>query len=179
MGAGKAWLVALVALTTTACRGARPVRATLAAVPPSRPIQEEGRPARPEDPAPARILKAAMVVDHRIPPRVPVREAGGSRRGRDPGSASGRPTPGWAGLRLDLGAGQAPYDDAPPTYALLPTGSGGFSGSLVRVVYEGTPVGGVSFQGGVAASRFQDEPLMSGLRDAELAWLSFGLRFRF
>lgn len=87
--------------------------------------------------------------------------------------------PSWAGLRLELGAGQAPHDDAPASNALLPEGARGFSDSLMRLVLEGQISSGVTIEGGLAATRFLDEPILDGLMGAELAWFSFGLRFRF
>ncbi len=93
--------------------------------------------------------------------------------------AAGRSQPRLSGFVLDLGSGVAPYDDAPPSNALLPVSAPGFSDTVIRLRYEEPLGGGLSFTGDVAASRYQDEPIWSGLSEAEFAWLSFGIQFRF
>jgi hypothetical protein len=187
---------ALVALACCAC-GAAPARASLMDVGPAPRIvvvgsvgepQTHSRPHPPSErrsyPEP-RVWPASMLMGSRdeFPTLVSNPEAArgalhlwalnGSVPEFEP---SAHP---WAGLRIELGAGQAPHDDAPPSNALLPAGVRGFSDSLMRLVVEGQVSTGVTFEGGLAATRFQDEPILDGLLDAELAWISIGLRFRF
>ncbi len=144
------------------------------------------RPRRPQSlPPPARqtLLPAAMYLPGpSLPDVVPIR--GTRDEPRDPlaGIEASQATPqgpGWAGVRLEIGAGQAPYDDAPSPNALLPIGTTGFSDSLMRLVIEEPVGGGISLLGSLAASRYQDEPILDGLRDSEFAWISFGIQFRF
>ena len=88
-------------------------------------------------------------------------------------------TPSWSGLRLLLGAGQAPFDDAPYSNSILPESARGFSDTLIQLEVEDRLTPGLSLIGVMAASRHQDEPLLTSLEDAEFAWVTVGLRWSF
>ena len=83
------------------------------------------------------------------------------------------------GIVVDLGCGLPPYDDARPSAEPLPEASHGFSDTVMRMAYRGELWGGVGWFGGVAAHRYQDEPLMEALSEPDLAWFVVGVHFEF
>ena len=131
----------------------------------SKPVETRQAPRRAASDRPAPVLEVPVLPGRFPPAPLP-----------PPPALDGA---GFEGLTFDLGAGEAPYDDSPPSTDLLPEGPRGFSDTVMRINY-GQPIGpGVSLQGGVAASRYQDEPVFDSLGEVEMAWVSFGLRVRF
>jgi len=82
---------------------------------------------------------------------------------------------GWV---FDFGVGEAPYDDGPRRSDSFPARKG-FSDSVLSLGYGGDLGGGARWESGITAIRFQDQPLLEGLGDTELGWVTLGVRFRF
>ena len=157
------WIAALVALSGTSCRsGPASVRAV------------EHAPRVTLEPWQGVPRPAATVVEPRRVSNVDT-----TRPQLRAVLGEPRKAPRWGGPQLDLGAGQAPFDDAVPDNALLPEASRGFSDSLIQLTIEEPVAPGLRLVGGVAAMRYQDEPLLDGLREAEFAWIAVGIAIRF
>ena len=83
---------------------------------------------------------------------------------------------GWV---LDLGAGEAPYDDGPRSVDPLPEDRRSFSDTVLQMSYGGRIWPGGTLFGGVAATRYQDEPILEGLDNTQFAWVVVGIRMQF
>lgn len=83
------------------------------------------------------------------------------------------------GLRFDLGAGHAPYDDGIPSNDLHFWKPEGFSDSLLRVSFEQPLLPWASLTGTASATRFQEEMLLDAVLGAEVAWFTIGIHIRF
>lgn len=83
------------------------------------------------------------------------------------------------GLAIDLGVGEAPYDDGPQPFAPERNGRPGFSDALLRASYEHRIAPGTAFAVGVSAFRVQDEPILRALSDLDVAWAVVGIRISF
>lgn len=82
-------------------------------------------------------------------------------------------------LLIDLGAGDAPYDDGIPTIHGVESKRGGFSDSIVQMMWRETLSPMTSVHTGAAIRRYQDLSILDGLEDARFAWAVIGLQWRF
>jgi len=83
------------------------------------------------------------------------------------------------GFALDLGVGEAPYDDGPKPFDPMRYGRAGFSDALIRVSYEHAIGGGAFLVGSASAFRVQDEHIFSALQDLDMSWAVIGIRISF
>lgn len=82
-------------------------------------------------------------------------------------------------LLIDLGAGDAPYDDGVATIHAEERKRGGFSDSIIQMMWRERLSPQTSIHTGAALQRFQDLGILDGLSDAEFAWAVVGLQFTF
>ncbi len=85
------------------------------------------------------------------------------------------------GLRvhINFGASQAPYDDAMQSIHGVVPGRSGFSDSVLQLSWRERVGDGYGLHGTAALTRFQDEPILDGLSDAEFTWFVFGIHSSF
>ncbi len=83
------------------------------------------------------------------------------------------------GFALDLGVGEAPYDDGPKAFDRLRNGRAGFSDALIRVSYEHALGGGAFLVGSASAFRVQDQQIFRALEDLNMSWAVIGIRISF
>ena len=82
-------------------------------------------------------------------------------------------------ILIDLGAGDAPYDDGVRTIHGVETKRGGFSDTIIQMQWRQTVSPMASVHTGAALQRFQDLGILDGLSDAKFAWAIVGLQLRF
>lgn len=82
-------------------------------------------------------------------------------------------------ILIDLGAGDAPYDDGVRTIHAEEPKRGGFSDTIIQMLWRQTVSPMTSVHTGAALQRFQDLGILDGLSDAEFAWAIVGLQLRF
>lgn len=80
---------------------------------------------------------------------------------------------------LDFGVGEAPYDDGTAPLHRGGLGSGGFSGSVMSVIWRRPLPRGLVLQGQACLVRDQDLSLLDGLGDARFGFAVVGLSFSF
>ncbi|MEZ6003925.1 MAG: hypothetical protein R3F17_12010 [Planctomycetota bacterium] len=78
---------------------------------------------------------------------------------------------------LDLGVGEAPFDDACELFCLDPGPVRGFSDALVQIEVRRTWVGPVSWHGIAALSRIQEDTLLEAMQAGDWAWIGFGVQY--
>lgn len=82
-------------------------------------------------------------------------------------------------VQVNLGAGEAPYDDAvAPIHAVVP-GRSGFSDSVLQFSYRERLGRTYGLHGTAALTRFQDVAIIDGISDAEFAWFVLGVHASF
>ena len=82
-------------------------------------------------------------------------------------------------ILIDLGAGDAPYDDGVRTIHAVETKRGGFSDTIIQMLWRQPVSPMASIHTGAALQRFQDLGILDGLSDAKFAWAIVGLQLRF
>jgi hypothetical protein len=82
-------------------------------------------------------------------------------------------------LLVDLGAGEAPYDDGVPTIHGVEITRGGFSDALLQASWRETVTRSSMLHTTIAVSRFQDVGMLDGLSDMRFAWVVFGWKISF
>ena len=82
-------------------------------------------------------------------------------------------------MHVNLGAGEAPFDDA--MHAIHPEGPGrtGFSDSVLQFSWRERMGETYGLHGTAALSRYQDLAIIDSLEDAELAWVVVGVHASF
>lgn len=83
------------------------------------------------------------------------------------------------GFTLDLGVGEAPYDDGPMPIDPMRSGRPGFSDALIRVSYEHSIGDGAFLVGSASAFRVQDKQIFTALQDLDMSWAVIGIRLSF
>lgn len=78
-------------------------------------------------------------------------------------------------LLVDLGAGDAPYDDGVLPLAADGVKRGGFSDSVIRVTWRERFAPSASLTGGAAFLRHQDIGILDGLPEARFGFLVLGV----
>lgn len=81
-------------------------------------------------------------------------------------------------MLLDLGAGDAPYDDGVEPLHADEIGRSGFSGTVIRLSWREPIDDAVTFVGGAAFLRFQDIGLLDGIADARFGFAVLGIQVR-
>ncbi len=82
-------------------------------------------------------------------------------------------------LLVDLGAGDAPYDDGVETIHAEENKRGGFSDTVIQMHWRHQLGPEMSFHGGASMFRYQDLGILDGLSDARFGWAVLGIQFRF
>ncbi len=77
---------------------------------------------------------------------------------------------------VDMGIGEAPYDDGFLDYALDYSPLVGFSVSIMQLEYRARVQPGVSVFGIAAMNRIQDETIMHAMNENDWAWVSVGVQ---
>ncbi|QDV05496.1 hypothetical protein Poly30_09940 [Planctomycetes bacterium Poly30] len=77
-------------------------------------------------------------------------------------------------LLVDLGAGEAPYDDGVRTIHGVELTRGGFSDALLQACWRERLTNASKLHATVAVSRLQDLGMLDGLGDMRFAWVVFG-----
>lgn len=80
-------------------------------------------------------------------------------------------------LLIDLGAGDAPYDDGVAPLDPAHLGRSGFSDSVMRFTWRERLTPNASWTGGAAFLRAQDSSVLEGLADARFGFAVLGLEF--
>ncbi|MDF1837951.1 MAG: hypothetical protein P1V35_08785, partial [Planctomycetota bacterium] len=80
-------------------------------------------------------------------------------------------------LIIDLGVGEAPYDDGFFDYALDYSPLVGFSDALMQLEYRAQLRPGTSVFGIAAMHRVQDETIMQAMDQNDWAWIAMGVQF--
>lgn len=83
------------------------------------------------------------------------------------------------GFALDLGVGEAPYDDGPRSVAPERPGRAGFSDALIRLSYEHQVAEGTFLVTSASAFRVQDRQIFQALQDLDVSWAVVGIRISF
>lgn len=78
---------------------------------------------------------------------------------------------------IDLGVGEAPYDDGFLDYALDFSPLVGFSDALMQLEYRAQLQPGTSVFGIAAMNRVQDETILQAMGENDWAWFAFGVQF--
>jgi hypothetical protein len=78
---------------------------------------------------------------------------------------------------IDLGVGEAPYDDGFFDYALDYSPLVGFSDALMQLEYRARIRPGTSVFGIAAMKRIQDETIMQAMDQNDWAWIAVGVQF--
>lgn len=81
-------------------------------------------------------------------------------------------------LLIDLGAGDAPYDDGVEPLDAVQLGRSGFSDSVMRFTWRERLTANASWTGGAAFLRAQDSSVLEGLADARFGFAVLGLELR-
>ncbi len=82
-------------------------------------------------------------------------------------------------LLVDLGAGDAPYDDGVETIHAVEAKRGGFSDTVIQLKWRESIGPGWSITGGASLFRAQDVGLLDGLGTARFGWATLGIAARF
>lgn len=82
-------------------------------------------------------------------------------------------------LLVDLGAGDAPYDDGVETIYAEEKKRGGFSDTVIQVHWRHRLGPALSFHGGASMFRYQDLGIIEGLSDARFGWAVLGIQLQF
>lgn len=82
-------------------------------------------------------------------------------------------------LLIDLGAGEAPYDDGVPTIHGVELTRGGFSDTVLQASWRESYTRTTMLHATVAWSRFQDLGILDGLEDMRFAWVVIGWKASF
>lgn len=82
-------------------------------------------------------------------------------------------------LLVDLGAGDAPYDDGVETIYAEEKKRGGFSDTVIQVHWRHRLGPELSFHGGASVFRYQDLGILDGLSDARFGWAVVGIQLQF
>ncbi len=77
---------------------------------------------------------------------------------------------------IDLGVGEAPYDDGFLDYALDYSPLVGFSDALMQLEYRAQIRPGTSVFGIAAMNRIQDETIMQAMGQNDWAWIAMGVQ---
>ncbi|MFT4647259.1 MAG: hypothetical protein ACI9X4_000469 [Glaciecola sp.] len=78
---------------------------------------------------------------------------------------------------IDLGVGEAPYDDGFFDYALDYSPLVGFSDALMQLEYRARIRPGTSVFGIAAMNRIQDETILQAMDQNDWAWIAMGVQF--
>lgn len=78
---------------------------------------------------------------------------------------------------IDLGVGEAPYDDGFFDYAMDFSPLVGFSDALMQLEYRAHIQPGTSVFGIAAINRIQDETIMQAMGQNDWAWVAMGVQF--
>lgn len=78
-------------------------------------------------------------------------------------------------ILVDLGAGDAPYDDGVRTIHGEEIKRGGFSDSVIQIQWRQPVVPGWSITGGASMFREQDLGILDGLETARFGWALLGV----
>lgn len=81
-------------------------------------------------------------------------------------------------LLVDLGAGDAPYDDGVPTIHVDEPKRGGFSDSVIQVTWREQLSSHLSVHGGAAIFRYQDLGILDSLPESRFGFAVVGIQFR-
>lgn len=82
-------------------------------------------------------------------------------------------------LLVDLGAGDAPYDDGVETIHAVEAKRGGFSDTVIQLKWRESIRPGLSITGGASLFREQDLGILDGLGTARFGWATLGIAVRF
>lgn len=82
-------------------------------------------------------------------------------------------------LLVDLGAGDAPYDDGVETIHAVEVKRGGFSDTVIQVQWREPIHPGWSITGGACLFREQDLSILDGMETARFGWAILGVAGRF
>lgn len=82
-------------------------------------------------------------------------------------------------LLVDLGAGDAPYDDGVETIHAVEAKRGGFSDTVIQLKWRESIRPGLSITGGASLFREQDLGILDGLGTARFGWATLGIAMRF
>ena len=82
-------------------------------------------------------------------------------------------------LLVDLGAGDAPYDDGVETIHAVEAKRGGFSDTVIQLKWRESIRPGWSITGGASMFRQQDLGILDGLGTARFGWATLGIAMRF
>lgn len=82
-------------------------------------------------------------------------------------------------LLVDLGAGEAPYDDGVETIHAVEAKRGGFSDTVIQLKWRESIRPGWSITGGASMFRQQDLGILDGLGTARFGWATLGIAMRF
>lgn len=82
-------------------------------------------------------------------------------------------------LHVNLGAGEAPYDDAVRSIHAVTPGRPGFSDSVLQFSYRERMGETYGIHGTAALTRFQDLAILDGIADAEFAFFVLGVHASF
>lgn len=85
---------------------------------------------------------------------------------------------GWP-LEIDLGVGEAPFDDEMHPLDVAEIGRAGFSNSVIRFTWREQLDGPIGIHGTAALSRTQEDPLFESLTAARLSWVALGFHASF
>lgn len=110
------------------------------------------------------------------PPEAPVDPLDGEVQIPDPDKA---PVDMGLPFQLDLGAGEAPYDDGVRALHVNTPGRPGFSDSVIQLTWRERVSEDLGLHGTAAMLRFQDIAIIDGLADAEFGWFVLGVHTTF
>ncbi len=82
-------------------------------------------------------------------------------------------------LLIDLGAGEAPYDDGVPTIHGVELTRGGFSDAVLQASWRESLTPTSMWHATVAVSRYQDLGILDGVEDMRFAWVVLGWKASF
>ncbi len=82
-------------------------------------------------------------------------------------------------LLVDLGAGDAPYDDGVETIHAVEAKRGGFSDTVIQLKWRESIRPGWAITGGASMFRQQDLGILDGLGAARFGWATLGIAMRF